>query len=362
MAPEASLPKPLSRRVTPGVVGLATCLFATCLFATEALAQVPVNVPTVHVSPVDAEAFIRQGADLRRQGRLDDALAALRRAYAAAPGPRPAALSGLLEQSLARWVDAEVHLAEGLSALDDPWIRRNRATLEPALADVRRHLGDLDVTGGEPGAEVVLDDAVRGTFPLSHALRVAAGTVTLEVRARGFLTVTRTVSVMAGERVSERVNMVRAAPVREEVTAAPVVTCARGLVLRDGLCYARPGAVADPRAGTLRWVGWAGLGVAVGASALAAGLWLDGNATLDGYVQDCGGRVAPAPCDARYTQTTGALSDRATVVNVLWGVAGVGAAAAVVGFVLSTVLGHGDGDTASGPRVAATPGGLGVVW
>lgn len=348
----------VARTVSRRAGAMATVVgFALVLGVAPARAQVGPDGQ----SAVNAEALIRLGADLRREGRLVEALDALHRAYAAVPGPRAAALSGLLEQSLGRFADSEGHLAEALAVTDDPWIRRNRATLEPALADVRRHLGDLQVTGGEPGAEVVIDDVVRGTLPLAHPVRVAAGTVTLEVRARGFLTVTRSVSITSGTLSYERVNMVHAASVHQEVAETPSYVCARGLILRNGLCYARPGAVADPRTSALRWVGWIGLGVTVVATAAAAGLGLDGNSTLDGYVQDCGGAVAPTACLGRYDQVRGDLASRATTVNVLWGVAAVGAVAAAAGFILSATLGH-ETDTSGRPHVTASAGGVGVVW
>src|SRR5262249_17945372 len=64
----------------------------------------------------------------------------------------------------------------------------------------RPHLGSLEVLGNPEGAEVVVDGRVVGKLPLPQPVRVNAGTVAVEVRAHGYLTIARSPAVAAGER------------------------------------------------------------------------------------------------------------------------------------------------------------------
>ncbi|MBK6534690.1 MAG: PEGA domain-containing protein [Deltaproteobacteria bacterium] len=91
---------------------------------------------------------------------------------------------------------AEAHLVEALAARD-PWVRSRLAILQSALAEIRRHVGRLDVVGEPSGAEVVIDGAVVGQLPLSTMLRVPTGSLTFTVRSEGYFPVTRTVQVEA---------------------------------------------------------------------------------------------------------------------------------------------------------------------
>jgi hypothetical protein len=83
--------------------------------------------------------LIRQANDARRAGRTAEALPLLQRAWNTCHTPRALAQLGLAEAALERWADAERHLREALQSREDPWIARNLARLETALAEVRPH-------------------------------------------------------------------------------------------------------------------------------------------------------------------------------------------------------------------------------
>src|SRR5688572_26126191 len=89
----------------------------------------------------DVESLIQRGIDLRRRGQDAEALESFRAANERRPTPRAMAQIGLAEQALGRWIDADLHLGEALSAGDDPWIVKNRGALEGARALVEKHLG-----------------------------------------------------------------------------------------------------------------------------------------------------------------------------------------------------------------------------
>jgi hypothetical protein len=172
----------------------------------------------------DVDAIMKRGTDLRRQGRDQEALAEFRRAAAIEETPRVLAQIGLAEQALGIWVDAEVHLGKALAAADNPWIRKNRTILGDALDVIKAHLGTVEVWGSPDGAEVVIEGRTVGHLPSVDGVRVASEEVSLEVRAPGHATVTRTLHVKLNGLVRERVEL-RAlpppAPVAEAAAAGP---------------------------------------------------------------------------------------------------------------------------------------------
>lgn len=158
--------------------------------------------------PTDADALIREGLALRRQRRDTEALDAFRRAYAALPEPRTLAQVALAEQALGRWVEAEVDLERALAAGDDAWIDRHRSVLAAGLADIRKHLGGLEVETDVPDGGLWVNGVRAASLPLRRALRVEAGNLVVEVRAPGYWTARRLTSVEAGETAHEMVRLV----------------------------------------------------------------------------------------------------------------------------------------------------------
>jgi len=155
-----------------------------------------------------ADELIDRGIDLREENRDADALALFERAHQLSPTPRALAQIALAEQALGRWLAAERHMSDALG-LTDPWIEERRAPLERALEATRRHLGRVEVTGGVPGAEVVVNGRSAGALPLDGPITVEAGTVVLEVRAAGYLAIQRSIQVAAGSLAREDITLQR---------------------------------------------------------------------------------------------------------------------------------------------------------
>ncbi|HXI59121.1 MAG TPA: PEGA domain-containing protein [Polyangia bacterium] len=153
-------------------------------------------------SASDADAAISKGIDLRRQGKNEEALEQFQNAYRLSPSPRAKAQIALAEQAIGRWADAERDLADAMSQTSDPWIARQRTVLTEAMGVIRRHLGALTIKGDPAGAIVELDGEPVGTIPLPER-HVTAGEVVVTVRAQGFVSVTRKVTVTPGELAAE---------------------------------------------------------------------------------------------------------------------------------------------------------------
>jgi PEGA domain len=165
----------------------------------------------------DVDALIKKGIELRRQGKEQDALQVFQRAAAISRAPRVVAQVALAEQALGIWADAERDLTEALAAgAKEPWIIKNRRQLEEALRVIQSHLGSLEIWGQPPGTEIVIDGAVVGKLPMSTALRLPIGEISLTLRKDGYDKITRVVSISKGDHVRENI-------VLHATAAAPVV-------------------------------------------------------------------------------------------------------------------------------------------
>lgn len=89
-------------------------------------------------------------------------------------------------------------------------------TPSPALSQPRAQVsrprvreGRVIISGGVPGAEVLIDGVTVATLPLREPIRMPAGRVEIEVRAPGFSTERRTISVRAGALARERIELAR---------------------------------------------------------------------------------------------------------------------------------------------------------
>lgn len=163
------------------------------------------------------EQRLRRGVELRRAGQDEAAFTEFEAAYGLRAEPRTAAQLALVCQATGRWVRAESMLREALAAPDDAWVARNRAALEGARAVAERHLATLDVVAGASGeglrARVRVNDEAVGVLPLAGPVRVVAGAVVLQVEAEGFVPWVRRFEIAPGERLRERVDLVRLRPV-----------------------------------------------------------------------------------------------------------------------------------------------------
>ena len=179
-------------------------------------------------APVEAEH--QRGMALFREHRDGEAREVFRALVERTHEPRALARLAATEAALGEWVDAEAHLREALAAEGDPWVRANRTGADGGLeGDLRRyasHLGRVEVRCETPGAEVWVGGTRVATLPMTEALRVAAGSVTFEVRAPGHVTEQRHEDVPGGSlmRVTVTLTPTRSPPIetrRSVIELAP---------------------------------------------------------------------------------------------------------------------------------------------
>jgi hypothetical protein len=164
--------------------------------------------PSAGADGDDAAALLLRGFELRRDHRNEEALAVYEQAFALSPSPAVRAQRALAEQALGHWQTAERDLDLAL-ATDDPWVERERVSLEKARAFVREHLAWLTVDVDAEGADIQFDGE-----PLSRAAaaRVVAGVGVLEVRAAGRVPEFRRVSLAPSEHVHQQITLAPVAP------------------------------------------------------------------------------------------------------------------------------------------------------
>jgi hypothetical protein len=196
----------LRRSLVAGGVGLILVVAATAT----------ANAQTPFAS--DAEDHVRRGLDLRRSGDDAAALAEFERAEELGPAPRVRAQIGLALQALGRWREAEEVQLQVLADHSDPWVHEHADVLRESLAAVQQHLSWLSVECNVAGAELLVNGTASGTLPLQKPVRVIAGALVVEVRARGYRTIRRTIDVPPGERAREAVVLVADAPAADVVT------------------------------------------------------------------------------------------------------------------------------------------------
>lgn len=243
--------------MTAGVVhrsALAFLAVAALLSAGQAQAQTQAQA--------EEDELIRRGVELRQQSHDDQALEIFRRAYGLSRSPRALAQMGLAEQALGRWLEAEQHLREALAATGDPWIIQRREAIDGSFAVVVQHVGELELGGGVPGAEVWINGQLAATMPLPAPLRVLAGSATVELRAAGYFPLIRNVLVPARGRARETLTLVRE-------PSATTVTGVLGAAEAPDLTPSDGGASPRPWQRTLAWVTAGGAALMLGGGVVA---------------------------------------------------------------------------------------------
>jgi hypothetical protein len=219
-----------------------------------------VLAPSIADAQSPAE-LIAQGVALREDGRDEEALAMFEQAYQDSGSGESLAQVALAEQALGRSVEAEAHLVSALAESSDRFVRRNRAALQQALDELRAGIGDLEIHGGTPGAEVWIGDVSRGLLPLAGPIRVPLGTVRIEIRSAGAATEEAEVEVTPG------------VVAQVELAAAPaLVRVVEPVVVAEPEPEPEPEAPPPPAASVLLPIGIATAAVGVVLVGVASGM------------------------------------------------------------------------------------------
>jgi hypothetical protein len=189
----------------------------------------------------DADAIIKRGTDLRREGRDREALEQFRQAAAIHETPRVTAQIAFAEQALGLWVEAEAHLGEALEHRSDPWIQKNLTLCENTLGVIRAHIGRIDVWGTPDSADVIINDKRVGDLPFARPVGISSEEITLVIRAPGYIDYAKVLQIKTGTLVREHVELRTTPPPpvakadlpRLQIEPKPPVESAKGIAVAE---------------------------------------------------------------------------------------------------------------------------------
>ena len=263
-----------------------------------------------------ADALITKGLELRREGRALDAIELFQKAAAIAPTPRSFGQLGLAESAVEHWSDAEEHLNTALAAPQEPWVKKNRGSLDQAVTLVRTHIGQISLTG-PAGSAVVISGRSVGSLPLGKSIRVNSGPAIVTASAPGFRQFEMSVPIEVGKETQLKIILEPLPPPTPLVTAPPMP-----------VTPIRP-QHSEPRSS---WRTWTGASLLAGGGSLAAWgiVWIALDRHSSGGSCSAG---APPGCVPVYdTKTPGIV------------LTSIGAAAAITGGILLYVAKTHDSD------------------
>lgn len=161
----------------------------------------------------EARERFDRGIELFERNDLEAALAEFRRAYEIAPNSAVLFNVGTVQARLRRYADAVTSLERYLSEGGQSVPASRRTEVERELERLRSLVGRVAVTA-RPATEalVFLDGHEAGRLPLAAPLAVSAGRHEVEVRAEGFLSYRREVTVAGGVEVAVEAVLTRAGP------------------------------------------------------------------------------------------------------------------------------------------------------
>jgi hypothetical protein len=311
--------------------------------------------------PAKAEELIKQANDFRREGHDERAVPLLRQAYEIARTPRTAGQLGLAELALGYWAAAREHLTEALSpAGNHPWVNRNRAAIEAALATAKSHMAKLTVEGTPEGAEVLVNGKSVGTLPLPRSLEVSEGNVDVEVRAPGYHAASRKMALAGGTEEHVSLALVPVGDSSRPPVATSVEPARLPVAAPATSREAPPAPESAPTSG--RILPWSLLAGAVAVASI--GVWQHvewrNSQTAFEAIRACGAQAPMRGSDSRCQGLYENLTTDRTRTVIAYGVAaalGVGAA--------TVFIVHGGGAPSGevgGGGLALGPGEMGISY
>ncbi|MBI2893843.1 MAG: tetratricopeptide repeat protein [Deltaproteobacteria bacterium] len=294
-----------------------------------------------------ARAHFSAGSSYYEQGRYEEALHEFEEASRlASERTRPLMIFNLgqAQERLGRLTEA---IASFRAYLDAQTNAADRALIEERIRNIQARLDAtaISLTVSEPGARVIVDDAERGITPLAEALRVSPGAHEIRVEREGFQPLSIRVSVEPGQRLETEARLVALpvppAPAPDPVAATPAPAP-----------RPRPRSAPPAERGG-RLYTWIAAGVA-GAAAVGGGVL----GVLALSERDAADDAARERERDAYDESKSSAEDLSLFADVAFGVAVLGAAAAVTLFFVESGAPRA-GETAAAPLVL--PGGGGAV-
>ncbi|MCP4676584.1 MAG: tetratricopeptide repeat protein [Deltaproteobacteria bacterium] len=281
----------------------------------------------------DAKTLHREGVELFKASRFEEASRAFQEAYKLRPTWKLYYNIGQCEAAARHYGLAleafETYLVDG----GDEVPNDRREYISSEIRRIQPLVGVLEVEA-EGGVEVLVNGTLRATTPLEGPVRVSAGSCLVTLKQGDEILVEKKVNIAGG--MTSRV----VAP--KETESDPAIEASAG--------EPKPEVGEEPERSRLWTVGWIGLGV--GATIAAVGAITGGVAIgkSNELKENC---PVKEDCDPKYDDLPGKTDNLALATNILLP---VGAAVAVTGVVL-IILGRGgdEGEDPGDAQVSFTP-------
>lgn len=259
---------------------MALALAAIVVGAPTARGQTPTPEGAASSKMPEAQQRFHRGIELYKDGDLAAAQVEFKRAYELAPSYKILYNLGQVAYQRHDYATALRTLRQYLGESDDAIPAERQHEVARDIADLQQRVGKLEIDGGEEGAEVLIDDNLKGTTPLRTPIAVNSGLRKVDLVSRGGERRTRVIDVAGGEltrvsfpRLTLRSEPAAAAPVslRRSDPAKPPPVAAPAV---PSIVFAPDRAAARPRSSGFPWKSWTFTGLlAGGAAATGAIAW-----------------------------------------------------------------------------------------
>lgn len=146
-----------------------------------------------------------RAAELKKQGdsamkglRYEEAIAAYTKAYEINEDPAMLYNRGRALQGLGRYAEA-LEEFEAFKQKASPALKARVSGLDSLINDVRGKITTVTFKSNVEGARVIVRDQVIGTIPMTHAVKLNAGSAMIQVEADGFNTFEKRINLVGGE-------------------------------------------------------------------------------------------------------------------------------------------------------------------
>lgn len=268
--------------------------------------------------------------------RYMDAIVALEESYRLRPLPVVLFNLGLAYRAVGRERQAIDAFERYLAAPERNADPGRIAAVEQELAELRNRGCVVSLRAQPPQALLQIDG--RPQSAMRGEVRIDPGPHVFEVSAEGYRSHQEEHTLGPGGRLELDVTLTPIPALRRAPQEPAPSTEPRAEGPFETPQEPRPPSTEEPSHGRgLTALFWVGLGVGAAAAATAAGLWADGNAQQRSYDLACRTWPPARDCASRFQLVQADLDSRANLVNGVWAVAGVGAAAALLDVVLMSL-------------------------
>jgi hypothetical protein len=142
---------------------------------------------------------------------------------------------GVVELKLGKYRDAAEHLAWSLENYPPTGEEAQQKATEKRLAEALKEVGRLHVQVNVNGASVIVNGNASGTAPIARTLFVEPGPIVVEAKLAGYLDGRKQVEIAKGGEETVKLSLVPAPPPRRGVVPGAVMGSVAGAALVTGV-------------------------------------------------------------------------------------------------------------------------------